>query len=481
MRHVIKKQIIELHLSKNADAFNIQHVISRYYWKELLPALEKVFDSYADDNTMMSIDSLELDLGRLSEEDLKEGKWNDILPQKITEDVKKIFEAVIRNKTAIRRTKAANALHQWLYYMEHGHLHWSMTQPDSGWYTDVLEMLAVDYNSIENLRRLIKKSRGVARRIASQHGEDFLQQLTGILTAEKHEKLQDLLNELEQSLSHLKNKSTEKDSAIQNTQMGSPAREKLWATVLQIVADEKIKSNELANRLALEYFDNHTIRLLTEKSAPAFEQLTPVLKKIREEKIHTGKGLGSEQGISKGKEQIISSSTEKPFDEEGIFVVSAGMILLHPFLNSFLKKLGLVENNEFITSHAQQKTLYLLHYLATGRSEAEEYELTVAKILCAYPMEEPVEKNILLEEKDFIEAEALLGAVIRYWEKLKNTSVKGLQEGFLQRNGKLYTKKGEPHLQVESNAIDILLDYLPWNIGIIKLPWMKEILRVEWR
>ena len=34
---------------------------------------------------------------------------------------------------------------------------------------------------------------------------------------------------------------------------------------------------------------------------------------------------------------------------------------------------------------------------------------------------------------------------------------------------------------VGKNALDILLDYLPWNIHLVKLPWLKDSLYVDWR
>jgi hypothetical protein len=64
---------------------------------------------------------------------------------------------------------------------------------------------------------------------------------------------------------------------------------------------------------------------------------------------------------------------------------------------------------------------------------------------------------------------------------LKGTSIDGLRETFLQRNGKLFTKNDNLALQIEQSSIDMLLDHLPWNLGIIKLPWMKDLLKVEWR
>jgi len=75
----------------------------------------------------------------------------------------------------------------------------------------------------------------------------------------------------------------------------------------------------------------------------------------------------------------------------------------------------------------------------------------------------------------------LLENVIRTWEKIGNTSIDGLRQGFLRRDGKLSERGGRLYLQMEISGIDVLLDYLPWNLSIVKLPWMKEILFVEWR
>jgi hypothetical protein len=106
--------------------------------------------------------------------------------------------------------------------------------------------------------------------------------------------------------------------------------------------------------------------------------------------------------------------------------------------------------------------------------------LALPKILCAFSLEEPIDLPGLSTEY-LQEANDLLEAAIAQWSILKNTSASGLREGFLQRNGKLFTKNGNLWLQVEKHSIDILLDYLPWNLGIIKLPWLKDMLRVEWR
>jgi hypothetical protein len=51
----------------------------------------------------------------------------------------------------------------------------------------------------------------------------------------------------------------------------------------------------------------------------------------------------------------------------------------------------------------------------------------------------------------------------------------------LLRPGKLIRKEdGDWLLQVESRTFDVLLEHLPWGISMIKLPWMKKMLWVEW-
>ena len=188
----------------------------------------------------------------------------------------------------------------------------------------------------------------------------------------------------------------------------------------------------------------------------------------------------SEEGIGDDREQI-SKFNGRVIDEEGIFIVNAGTVLLHPFLKSLFNRLELIKGTFFVDGHAQETSLYLIHYLGTGQTEAKEFELTLAKVLCAYPLEKPVEPSKALPAEFTREADMLLEAAIGQWEILKNTSVAGLREGFLQRPGKLSSKNGNLYLQVEKKSIDVLLDYLPWNLSMIMLPWMKDILRVEWR
>ncbi|MFK8186367.1 MAG: contractile injection system tape measure protein, partial [Phormidesmis sp.] len=155
----------------------------------------------------------------------------------------------------------------------------------------------------------------------------------------------------------------------------------------------------------------------------------------------------------------------------------------HPFLKIYFDDIGLLTEddlaNEFRNEYAQQQAIALLHYLATGQTNAPEYDLVLPKLLCGWPLNEPVASDLQLPSSAFAEGEKLLEAVINYWDALKNTTADGLREGFIQRQGKL-TYTDDWKLRVEQQAIDILLSRLPWGISMVKLPWMPTVLVVEW-
>lgn len=204
-------------------------------------------------------------------------------------------------------------------------------------------------------------------------------------------------------------------------------------------------------------------------------------------KLVSPKALGENTALTMpigNKKAESINTTEYPVDEEniekeGIFIENAGLVLLHPFLPTLFENLIITEGETLIHP---DKALCLLHYLASGRTEMPEYDLVLPKILCQIPISVPVPSDVQLFDNERKEADTLLESVIKHWEALRNTSQDGLRGTFLLRSGKL-TKKtdGDWLLQVETRSFDILLDHLPWGISMIKLPWMKQMLWVEWR
>ena len=415
--------------------------------------------------------------------------------KKIEEKITSVTDPASSQYAVRSRDRRLGVIGQWLYYMDHGFLAWNSGQLDDKWHQDVLEALAVDFNSYQTLKERILRDSFFLKRIVTQHPDNFLHKLTEIITAEKQESLPGSVDEL-----LLLYRNLQKRKKISGNVSDKELRNNLWQSLLSRASKGKpypsastlnaglirsfVEENMLTSKIPSATAEKLpvTLTLLTRYSKELKNRLRKEEKRIEMvvQDLNIPKNKISEEGTGDDKEQI-SKYNWRVLDEEGIFIVNAGTVLLHPFLKSLFNRLGLIKDAVFIDEHAQETSLSLIHYLSTGQIEAKEFELTLAKVLCAYPLEKPVEPAEMLSHEFTQEADMLLEAAIGQWEILKNTSVAGLREGFLQRPGKLFSRNGNLWLQVEKSSIDVLLDYLPWNLSMIMLPWMKDILRVEWR
>lgn len=166
--------------------------------------------------------------------------------------------------------------------------------------------------------------------------------------------------------------------------------------------------------------------------------------------------------------------------EQGIYLDNAGLVLAWPYLPRFWSALNLADAKSFINPDAQERAVLLLQYLVSGETAFQEHTLVLNKLLCGWPITEPVARELTLAKHENQEANELLDSVIANWRILKKTSRDGLRQTFIQREGRLSRDDLGWQLQVNRSGVDVLLDSLPWGIGLIRLPWMDQALRVEW-
>jgi hypothetical protein len=88
--------------------------------------------------------------------------------------------------------------------------------------------------------------------------------------------------------------------------------------------------------------------------------------------------------------------------------------------------------------------------------------------------------RIELTEQEIDVSQQMLNAVLQNWDKMSNSTVENLQGSFLLREGSLAQHDDYWSLSVSSAGYDILLNFLPWNIDTISLPWIEKRLEVEW-
>lgn len=160
-------------------------------------------------------------------------------------------------------------------------------------------------------------------------------------------------------------------------------------------------------------------------------------------------------------------------------VENAGLILLWPFFSSLFDNLELLNGDFFKSESDAVHAANILEYLVNGNERSNKSCSYLNKVLCSNPYDQEIQYPLVVSNKEAEECDDLLKAAIRQWDVLKNTSIIGLRASFLKRNGQL-RMEDDTLLTVGKLSIDVLLDSLPWNFTMIKLPWMERILCVDW-
>lgn len=162
------------------------------------------------------------------------------------------------------------------------------------------------------------------------------------------------------------------------------------------------------------------------------------------------------------------------------YVQHAGLVLLNPFFQHCFDGLGWLSGGEFVDEDRREDAVLLMAYIATGAWEHQEGDLMLEKLLCGMPLETPVRMEVALPESTLEEAENLIQSAAHYWDKLGSVSTESFRYTFLQREGVMRPSASGWVLKVNRTGLDILMEFMPWGYGIVRLPWMKTILSVDW-
>ena len=425
MKHVIMKQVIDLRIDAHLNAFLIQQQSKEYYYHHMVPVLEKIFDEVSSEEEVISIDKLEIDLGELLWKSDRLSPDDGALYKILKESLKKSLAAPERTSTfpttVNYRSHEENACLQWLYYMETGTLPWEIRSTGTDWHEKIIHQLSIDHQLIEKAKKLILNNQWFLSRIIHEHEDIFLKKLTEVITAKQQSHL---MEQILQSLSEF----------VNDTTKTVRTKTEIWRYILRSVA------------AGTKEVDVEKI-LLREESPPTQQQ-----------------------------------AIEPKEIAEGVYCHFAGLVLLHPFFKHLFSRLNLLDDGKFINELSKHKAIVLLNFIATGKTDGKDYELVVPKILCGLPLYEVLaEESFILTSEEKEEALNMMFAAIAQWTILHNTSPEGLRERFLTREGKVLINDSGIEFRIETNAIDVLLDHLPWNLSLIKLPWLNELIRVEWR
>ncbi|HEX4182180.1 MAG TPA: contractile injection system tape measure protein [Caulobacteraceae bacterium] len=177
----------------------------------------------------------------------------------------------------------------------------------------------------------------------------------------------------------------------------------------------------------------------------------------------------------------IDPPTPDPLSDETLYVANAGMVLAGPYLPTLFERVGLTREGAFIDDRAVERAVHLLQFLVDGGDPAFEHALVLNKLLCGLDIAIPIGRDFVVSQAERETIEGLLRTMIQRWSILGATSIAGLRETFFQREGALTLRPEMWRLLVEPRSFDMLLDKVPWGFATLKLPWMAQVLHVDWR
>jgi len=441
--HIIQRQEIEINFTDPDDSMDLQNRIAEVFYDKIQPEIEKLLDGKFDKNHFASIDKLDIDIGLISEKNWEKEFLDNTLRKLKT-------ELSVTDKLEIKQddSQSENAFNSFMYFLENGFFPWN-NRFDS--VTELESALVIDSNFIAKLKEVIRISDQAAARLTYQFSDHFRFGIIDAFASDRKYILRNLFS-IRESLEEI-----QIDVRV------------IDAGVL------KALSYDLKEKVVQYFFDFLNRSILVEEEAKSVLQeiiksLDDVMKDFTENLIN---GSAHEKTET---DEIIS----KP-GSQSVYIINAGIIILHPFLPELFTQLGFIKEKKWVNMENQHKAAAVLEYLATSDDhEFPEFDLPLNKILCGIELDDVIIPQKKLSDKIKSESENLLNQVIKHWSVLKNTSTAALRETFLMRNGKLSKVDNGWLLQVEQKSVDILLSHLPWGIGLIKLPWMNEMLYVEW-
>lgn len=210
-----------------------------------------------------------------------------------------------------------------------------------------------------------------------------------------------------------------------------------------------------------------------EASPAAIKKLQHQLAKLEraQQQKHLKQLLGkdSEQHTKEAETEAQANLLERRF------LRGVGLLLLHPFLEDYLLRAGVVEAGLVLDF---DRAASLLAALVLGRSPVGEWELEMALLLLP-KTEKRVVGPVQLTAEELVLTHKTIENAISAWPTIGETSVSGFRESFLQRTGFLEQGNYGGIITWESRPFDMLLDYLPWRLSYIRLAWMDSFLTLN--
>ncbi|MBL7966284.1 MAG: hypothetical protein JNK09_04745 [Prolixibacteraceae bacterium] len=529
-RHIVHRFNLEMNTGREQLAYSLHSRLDYFLNDDLLPKFEKLFDRASSPDQIKRFDSIDLEINMDAADNLTDVSDEIIrtlqakieaadfaassLPEEIDHeiffnpdepDIRRQYQQI--EKQIIQKARQLNPetnLHEiFVHFLETGQILWYGSPTALKDYILSIENapeIFPDYPTAQ-LKEVFRVNSKALNRFFHQMSPAFIQRFILRLSALQSTNIPERLVRLPIG-QHVMKKLVFRSVIIRLIDPNYRIREKeLRQISIELLAEKQATKRtaialqivELFQSILLEVAESSgkitaagslLMELVLAKNQPAHSQKPSeqVRRNDYEETVKSGKSTKAElfeKQTDVERDDDRFSDFEKDSQVE-IYIQNAGLILTHPFLWNFLTNLKCTDGKNQLLPEKTFKAIHLLHYLASGKENDFEFNMAFEKFLCGVPQEMTVDREIAISGEEKLECDNLLRTIIGYWPALKNTSPDGLRQLFFQRNGKLDLQKFPPKLYVERKAQDILLESLEWNISIVKLPWMTELLFVEW-
>lgn len=479
--HIIEKVFFEVNTKSSRNANLIKNNIDLLIKNELFPRLEKLFDEYDNPDQTIRFNTLDINISvdNLEKTDILNSEFERKVSEKLkielgtlkTENVGEIESEESKQISGEQNRKAI-----FIFFLENGYLPWYGKEEHIIEFTKKKNWKLSLNDELFKFRlvEVLQSKSVLVERFMLQFPDEvvfsFLEKVNHIIVANS-QKIRKVFTVLKDNLRVSFLRFLINISLFDEKEKWMPTLKNFYSTI----SENEKQLNRFAGFSFVSEFKEVIGKVVSERGIIDFKifdielSLTPDA-----DSILVMEDSDSQQKNEKHKPQFIEDETTE------IAIQNAGLILLHPFLNKFFEKLDLLGANGWVKSDKLDVAVQSLHYLATGDENFFEGNVIFEKYLCGALLKMPIPIESLLTEFIKDETIVLLKEVIKNWPALKNTSPDGLRQMFIHRDGKLYKKENSCNLIVERKAQDVLLDKLNWNISIVKFPWKKELLFVEW-
>lgn len=473
MPHIINRLALEINCPDEEQAFSLRTNFAVTLQERITAAVDSICSKYSDESEWIRIDTLELDLGWFYPNSFEQA-FGDMFEKKFEDEIAKhIAQLPLAEKKESKQRSEVALLN---YFLQYGTLPW---WADTG-YTDINEivdrLLINEENALKEFFYRQRFNATVWQRAAFQLNKQNKIKLTASFT-----ELQHRTDLFKQWINETAN--TPGNKIVINAEdvlkIGNDILLRNAGIIFEDYPDNKsyLRIFEEMMRLYFPLEDGFVQKLITR-----VKSVLPVEKEVT---VSTAGQAQTKNDAGKTEQAFLLSQHYLPVAEgeqqdQKSPVKHAGIILLGAFLNTFFTNLNLLNGAGWKSKDAQYRAVHLLKFLSTGEQQNPEFNLNLEKIICGLNVDESLPVDIVLTDAETGEAQSLLESVIEHWKILKNTSVTGLRESFLKRDGLIQKKEMDWLLQVERKTLDVLIDSISWGYSTLHFPWAEHKLLVEW-